>query len=1228
MSLADQGRTWEEASSPDAVGLARRFEAAWRSDPSSPPDPAVFLPDEPGRRPGALLALLRADLALRREAGEAAQVERYCRHFGDLAEEVLVGLLYEEFCLREEAGEAPDPSEYEARFPAVADQLREVLDIHDLVGSSGSLSLATTDSRAARLPEAGESIGGFHLVEELGRGAFARVFLARERKLGDRPVALKITRAGTREPQTLARLQHTHIVPVHSYRADPVTGLHLLCMPYFGRVTLAAMLADPSGREARTGADLLAVLDRLLPPGEVPSPRAEGRAALSGRSFVRAVAWWGARLAEALDHAHGRGVLHHDIKPSNVLLTADATPMLLDFNLARPGPAGGPDAPPSSLGGTLAYMAPEHLEAVASGSGGGVDGRADVFALGVVLCETLGSRPFSTAIEGRSGPEALRAMIAERHAGPPRLGGAGRPVPSAMEAVIRRCLAPDPDDRYAGAAELAADLQAVADDGPLVYAREPQPARAIRWMSRHRRPIAMALPLALALLAGTAAVFRAREGRLRVEEEVRAALRDGQQRASECAHGIAEANFAQAEALAAGYPSLRALADEAKRGWATAHAANLARATADEFFARAEPLRSRLIEGRGLKEASSALIAAFAPLHVFDPAPWTRRPEVQALDATLREQLVEEVNELLFLWVVASDRPGDPEQARRARAFCNLALSFAEPAGPWLALRAHYEPGPPSPEMPPVPERETSARACFQRAVLAARLDRDHARALDWLERAVQLRSDRFWYQFALAYYYGLFDDVDRALAHYDAALALRRDAPWALFNRAQLYWSRKGAWDRARADLERVLIAPGRPDPSSLRLEFGQVAQRLGDFPRALAEYQEALAIDPEGDPARKALLNRARIVAELGAFDRARADYEALLADDPEDGDARTGRALLALRMGDAEAAEADLSLLLEGPGSPGRRADWLASRALALLVLGRPSEALRDAEEAWRLRPDPRRARLRTRVALAAGLDLAPGAPEPDVVDRLPARGPSLTADLRAAADRLLGPAGRPEVTIALPALLSRALLFAALGRHGEARAEADRAVAIGPASSRALWARALVRRREGDRDGALADVDAGLALDDDPRLRELRARLLLEGGRPREALAEAARALPTGGGPAHAAKARALGLLANVREAIDAWTLALRDDPEDGDAFLGRAGCFLRLGAWDNALAALESAADRAGDDARLLARITASYVACLPARPNRIVRVRLLARRAAVAWLREVSVAGP
>src|SRR6185437_7324983 len=152
----------EEASSPDAVRLARRFELAWRAAPSSPPDPVGFLPEGPGPRAGVLLALLRADLALRHEAGEPARVERYCLHPTGLADDVLVALLYEEFCLREEAGEAPDPSEYAARFPAVAAQFREVLDIHELVGSCGSLSRSSNGPGAGpatgRFPEAGQTI--------------------------------------------------------------------------------------------------------------------------------------------------------------------------------------------------------------------------------------------------------------------------------------------------------------------------------------------------------------------------------------------------------------------------------------------------------------------------------------------------------------------------------------------------------------------------------------------------------------------------------------------------------------------------------------------------------------------------------------------------------------------------------------------------------------------------------------------------------------------------------------------------------------------------------------------------------------------------------------------------------------------------------------------------------------------------------------------------------------
>lgn len=203
-------------------------------------------------------------MGLRWENGEKVGAQWYFDRYTDLGEDTIVALVYEEFCLQEEDDQHPDPSTYLARFPQVAASLGRVFQIHDLVGSgaaSTAFPLSTLDGAGTgggAFPEAGQTIGGFFLVEELGRGAFARVFLARERQLADRPVALKVTRRGSHEPQTLARLQHTHIVPVHSHRIDAATGFHLLCMPYFGRITLGRLLADPEVQAAQTGAVLLA----------------------------------------------------------------------------------------------------------------------------------------------------------------------------------------------------------------------------------------------------------------------------------------------------------------------------------------------------------------------------------------------------------------------------------------------------------------------------------------------------------------------------------------------------------------------------------------------------------------------------------------------------------------------------------------------------------------------------------------------------------------------------------------------------------------------------------------------------------------------------------------------------------------------------------------------------------------------------------------------------------
>src|SRR5262249_7628795 len=161
-----------------------RFESAWRAAPGTRPDPIDFLPTEPGERPGPLLALLRTDLALRREVGQPVSVEWYRSRYPALDDAAVVALIYEEDCLREEAGETPSPAEEEARFPGVAARLREVITIHGCGAECSSTAPPPPEPiEGLTFPESGQTIAGFRLVEELGRGSFARVFRAEERRL-------------------------------------------------------------------------------------------------------------------------------------------------------------------------------------------------------------------------------------------------------------------------------------------------------------------------------------------------------------------------------------------------------------------------------------------------------------------------------------------------------------------------------------------------------------------------------------------------------------------------------------------------------------------------------------------------------------------------------------------------------------------------------------------------------------------------------------------------------------------------------------------------------------------------------------------------------------------------------------------------------------------------------------------------------------------------------------
>ena len=258
-------------------------------------------------------------------------------------------------------------------------------------------SLDRTDPHAAerlaeavsRLPRVGTDFLGFRLCSELGKGAFGRVFLARQGDLADRPVALKVSADVVGETQALARLQHTNIMPIYSvHRRGP---LQAVCMPYLGRDHARGYprRAPPAGEAAGVGRGPAEHHpSRRIAPRHAPRTRDRGRrrarslgppslpattpslAASADRlrsfGYVQAVLWLMARVADGLAHAHERGILHRDLKPANILFADDGEPILLDFNLAADTRAA-LGASVALIGGTLPYMAPEQLKAFRDG---------------------------------------------------------------------------------------------------------------------------------------------------------------------------------------------------------------------------------------------------------------------------------------------------------------------------------------------------------------------------------------------------------------------------------------------------------------------------------------------------------------------------------------------------------------------------------------------------------------------------------------------------------------------------------------------------------------------------------------------------------------------------------------------------------------------------------------------------------------------------------------------
>ncbi|MEQ3550015.1 protein kinase [Pseudonocardia nematodicida] len=280
----------------------------------------------------------------------------------------------------------------------------------------------------------GEQLGDYRIDGLLGRGGMGEVHQAVDTRRA-RSVALKVLRADTagdpefrerfrREAGATASLRSPHIVPIHDFGEID------------GRLFIDMRLIQGTG------------LDTVLAHGPLPVRRA-----------VTIVA----QVAEGLEHAHEHGVLHRDVKPSNILLTPTDFVYLVDFGIANHADGRDPGLTATGMTiGTWAYMAPERFEA------GETDRRADVYSLACVLAECLlGRRPF----EGTAPATLMKAHLVTE---PPRPSRERADVPSALDDVVARGMAKDPAERFGSALELAAAAIAAASGrAPTLVAAMP-----------------------------------------------------------------------------------------------------------------------------------------------------------------------------------------------------------------------------------------------------------------------------------------------------------------------------------------------------------------------------------------------------------------------------------------------------------------------------------------------------------------------------------------------------------------------------------------------------------------------------------------------------------------------------------------------------------------------------------------------------------------------------------
>ncbi|HWE39958.1 MAG TPA: serine/threonine-protein kinase [Isosphaeraceae bacterium] len=760
------------------------------------------------------------------------------RHPG-LDDEAAIRLIYEEVCLRRELGQEVRTSEVVQRYPKWGPEL----------GALFSADRLLRPPPPADFPRVGDRLGDFQILDELGRGASGRTFLAAQPTLADRPVVLKVMPRDLEEHLSLARLQHTHIVPLYAEQVFPERGLRALCMPYLGGTTLARALAALAvvPLERRRGRHLLDVIDQGRKAARDPSaPAGPIRRYLEQAPYVVAIGWVVACLADALQYAHDRGLVHMDVKPSNVLLTDDGQPMLLDFHLAR-APVRPGDATPERLGGTPSWMSPEQraaMTAIADGRevAAPVDGRSDVYSLGLLLREALGG----------VGPAAV---------GVPRLDRLNSAVSVGLADIAAKCLAPVPGDRYPDAATLAEDLRRHLNDLPLRGVPNRSLAERLRkW--RRRRPPAWVRASAWASTAAAALIVAGLAWTTHQQRllQIQADLDDGL--ALMTAHRYPDAirTLRRGHELAARTPAVGRLAARVDEGLLDARRGH----KADELHDLAERVRARY----GVETPDDESRDLADRLRVA----WSGRGVVLtrgafATDSEARRQVRAD---LLDLAVVRADlhvRNATPAARDDARREALAMLDEAEDElGPSLALDR---------------DRRTYAEALglpapgdLRRAAPATDWEHDalgrsylrsgqFERAAAEFRAALALRPDDFWAYYHLGLCAFRLRRFDESLAAYTACVALEPLRADCYYNRALACDALGHADDAARDDTRALELDPNL---AAAALNRGILAFKAGRHRDAAADFRRALDLSPAAALRGRALYNLALALRDQG--------------------------------------------------------------------------------------------------------------------------------------------------------------------------------------------------------------------------------------------------------------------------------------------------------------------------------------------------------------------------